>query len=514
MLSRRVGNTALAVARHFSAATASKPALKDGDGTRSAAKTSGGDTLGKRLMSLVYSKRSAVITIRKWKEEGHKVQKYQLNRIVRELRKNKRYKHALEICEWMNIEDDIKLQPGDYAVHLDLIAKVRGLSSAEKYFEDLPDRLKGQPTCTALLHTYVQNKESAKAKALMGKMSECGFLKYPLPYNHLLSLYISNGQLDEVPGVIQELRKNTSPDVFTYNLWLTACASESDVETAEKVFLELKKAKIEPDWVTFSTLTSLYIKESLLEKAAFTVKEMEKRISRKVRGAYSSLITLHANMGNKDEVSRIWKKMKSLFRKMNDAEYNCMISSLLKLKEFEEAETLYSEWESVSPTGDSRIPNLLLAAYINKNQMETAENFFDRMVQRGIKPGYTTWELLTWGYLKQKQLDKILDCFKKAVGSVKKWDPDEKLIREVFKILEEQGNVEGAEQLLVNLRKAGHVNTEVYNLLLRTYAKAGKMPLIVSERMEKDKVQLDDETHNLIKLTSKMRVSEVLSCIS
>lgn len=399
-------------------------------------------------------------------------------------------------------------------MHLDLIAKVRGLSSAEKYFEDLPDRLKGQPTCTALLHTYVQHKESSKAKALMDKMSECGFLKNPLPYNHLLSLYISNGQLEEVPGVILELKKNVSPDVFTYNLWLTACASQSDVETAEKVFLELKKAKIEPDWVTYSTLTGLYIKNSLLEKAAFTVKEMEKRVSRKVRGAYSSLITLHSNMGNKDEVRRIWKKMKSHFQKMNDAEYNSMISSLLKLKEFEEAETLYSEWESVSPTGDSRIPNLLLATYINKNQMETAENFFDRMVQRGIKPGYTTWELLTWGYLKQKQLDKVLDCFKKAVGSVKKWDPDEKIIREVFRILEEQGHVEGAEQLLVSLRKAGHVNTEVYNLLLRTYAKAGKMPLIVSERMKKDKVPLDDETHNLIKLTSKMRVSEVSSCLS
>ncbi|KAE9463966.1 hypothetical protein C3L33_04099, partial [Rhododendron williamsianum] len=483
MLRRRVGSTALAAARYFSAGTEAKPALKDGAVTRSAPEAGGGDTLGKRLLSLVYSKRSAVIAIRKWKEEGHKVQKYQLNRVVRELRKLKRYKHALEICEWMNIEDDIKLQSGDYAVHLDLIAKVRGLSSAEKYFEDLPDRLKGQPTCTALLHTYVQHKESSKAKALMDKMSECGFLKNPLPYNHLLSLYISNGQLEEVPGVILELKKNVSPDVFTYNLWLTACASQSDVETAEKVFLELKKAKIEPDWVTYSTLTGLYIKNSLLEKAAFTVKEMEKRVSRKVRGAYSSLITLHSNMGNKDE-------------------------------EFEEAETLYSEWESVSPTGDSRIPNLLLATYINKNQMETAENFFDRMVQRGIKPGYTTWELLTWGYLKQKQLDKILDCFKKAVGSVKKWDPDEKIIREVFRILEEQGHVEGAEQLLVSLRKAGHVNTEVYNLLLRTYAKAGKMPLIVSERMKKDKVPLDDETHNLIKLTSKMRVSDVSSCLS
>lgn len=414
----------------------------------------------------------------------------------------------------MKIQDDIKLQPGDYAVHLDLVAKVRGLSSAEKFFEDLPDRMRGQPACTALLHTYVQYKESSKAEALMEKMSECGFLKYPLPYNHMLSLYISNGQLDKVPRVIQELKKSTSPDVVTYNLLLTACGSQNDVETAEKIFLELKKAKIDPDWLTYSTLTSLYIRTSLLEKAASTLKEMEKRTSRKVRVAYASLISLHTNLGNKDAVDRIWKKMKSSFQKMSDAEYNCMISSLLKFKEFEEAEKLYTEWETVSGTGDSRVSNLLLAAYINKNQMEMAENFYNRMIQRGVKPSYTTWELLTWGYLKQKQTDKVLDCFKKAVGSVRKWEPDENIIRGVFSNLEEQGNVEGAERLLVTLRKAGHVNTEVYNLLLRTYVKAGKMPLIVAERMKKDKVQLDDETHKLINLTSKMRVNEVSSCLS
>ena len=414
----------------------------------------------------------------------------------------------MQICEWMTLQKDIKLLPGDYAVHLDLIAKVRGLNSAEKFFEDLPDQMTSQPTCTALLHVYVQDKKSAKAEALMEKMSECGFLKNSLPYNHMLTLYISNGQLEKVPGVIHELKKNTSPDVVTYNLWLKVCASQNDVESAEKVFLELKKAKIDPDWVTYSALTNLYIKKALPEKASHTLKEMEKKASRKNRAAYSSLLSLHTNMGDKDEVHRIWKKMKSLFRKMNDSEYTCMLSSLLKLGEFEEAESLYSEWESVSGSRDARVSNILLAAYINRNQMEIAENFFNQMVEKGITPCYTTWELLTWGYLKQKQMEKVLDYFTKAVGSVNKWNPDEKLVREMFQELEEQGNVERTEQFLVILRNAGHLSTEVYNCLLRTYAKAGKMPLVVAERMEKDKVQLNEETHKLIKLTSKMCVTE------
>ncbi|KAK9984174.1 hypothetical protein SO802_033699 [Lithocarpus litseifolius] len=504
--------TLACAARRFSAQAAAAVAAAVEKKAAAAASTKssgdGRDTLGRRLMSLVYAKRSAVIAIRKWKEEGHTVRKYDLNRIVRQLRKLRRYKHALEICEWMTLQQDIRLQTGDYAVHLDLIAKVRGVNSAEKFFEDLPDKMTGHLACSALLHVYVQNKLSAKAEALMEKMSECGFLKNSLPYNHMLSLYISNGQLEKVPGVIHELKKNTLPNVITYNLWLTACASQNDVDTAEKVFLELKKENIVPDWVTYSALTNLYIKKALPEKASYTLKQMEKNAFRKNRAAYSSVLSLHTNMGDKHEVHRIWKKMTSLYRKMSDAEYTCMLSSLVKLGEYEEAESLYREWETVSGTGDARVSNILLAAYINRNQMEMAEKFYNQMVEKGITPSYTTWELLTWGYLNQKQMEKVLDYFTKAVGSVKKWNPDERLVREVFKKYEEQGNVEGAEKVLVILRKAGHLSTEVYNSLLRTYAKAGKMPLIVAERMEKDKVQLNEETHELVKLTSKMCVSE------
>ncbi|KAL7151387.1 hypothetical protein ABFS83_04G027400 [Erythranthe nasuta] len=518
----RILRTSVAAARRLSTRTAvvASPAQdtlseegKYAAGNKLSTSGTGGDTLGRRLFALVYKKRSAVVAVRKWKEEGHVVRKYELNRIVRELRKLKRYKHALEICEWMMTQEDMKLVSGDYAVHLDLIAKIRGLDSAEKFFLDLPEKTRDSATCSALLHTYVRHNESKKAEALMEKMSDCGFLTSPLPYNHMLSIYVSTGQLTKVPEMIKRLKKTTSPDVVTYNLWLSACASQNFVDSAEKVFLELTKAKIEPDWVTYSTLTSMYIKNSFKEKAESSLKEMEKRVSKKVRVAYSSLLSLHTAMENKNEIRRIWKKMKSTYRKMSDAEYTCMISCLLKLKEVEEAEKLYNEWESISPTKDTRVPNLLLSSYISNNGMDKAEAFYNRMVENDLVPGYTTWELLTWGYLKQRDLDRVLDCFKKAISSVRKWDPDEKLVHEVFTLVEELGNVEVAEELVVILRGVGYVNTETYKYLIRTYAKAGKMPLIVEERMKKDNVAMDEEIKKLVLQTSKMCIGEIPSGI-
>ena len=73
----------------------------------------------------------------------------------------------MQICEWMRTQPEMRLVPGDHAVHLDLVAKVRGLASAEKFFEDMPERAKAPSTCNALLHAYVQHGVREKAEAML-----------------------------------------------------------------------------------------------------------------------------------------------------------------------------------------------------------------------------------------------------------------------------------------------------------------------------------------------------------
>ncbi|GLT36318.1 hypothetical protein SLA2020_107040 [Shorea laevis] len=88
----------LAVARYFlMVVAATEKAARVSKGTK---KSSGStrDTLGGRLVNLVYPKRSVVVAVRKWKKEGRPARKYEFNRIVGELRKLKHYKHTYEAC--------------------------------------------------------------------------------------------------------------------------------------------------------------------------------------------------------------------------------------------------------------------------------------------------------------------------------------------------------------------------------------------------------------------------------
>jgi len=94
-----------------------------------------------------------------------------------------------------------------------------------------------------------------------------------------------------------------------------------------------------------------------------------------------------------------------------------------------------------------------------------------------------------------------------------KWQPDPRIVRGVFDKIAKLGNVEDAEQFLVMLRDAGYVTTEIYNSLLRTYLKARKMPLIVEECMRSDDVELDEETRQLLRETSKFCVATSVSTL-
>ena len=80
--------------------------------------------------------------------------------------------------------------------------------------------------------------------------------------------------------------------------------------------------------------------------------------------------------------------------------------------------------------------------------------------------------------------------------------------------VEKTGDIEAAEKILVMFRDAGYVTTKMYNSVLRTYAKAELMPLIIEERMEQDKVTLDEETRRLLSLTSKYPIGEVSTLMS
>ncbi|KAL3516828.1 hypothetical protein ACH5RR_023730 [Cinchona calisaya] len=404
--------------------------------------------------------------LNQWENEGKKLTKWELSRVIKELRKFKRYKAALEVYEWINNRAErFRVTTSDTAIQLDLIAKVHGISSAEEYFLKLPDALKDKRTYGALLNAYVRAGKREEAESLMDEMRDRGYACHALAFNVMMTLYMSLQDYDNVQSVISEmLEKNINLDIYSYNIWLSSCGSQGLVEKMERVLEKMKlDTTINPNWTTYSTMATMYIKLGVMEKAVDCLKRIESRITGRDRSPYHYMISLYGSVGNKEEVYRVWNLYKSTFSVIPNLGYHTVISSVIRVGDIEGAEKIYNEWLSVKSMYDPRIANLLLAYYV-RSGTDKAEAFFDEMIEVGGKTNSTTWEILAECHIRGRKISEALSCLKNAVSAEgsKNWKPKPIIVSSILKLCEQEGDMSSKEALMGLLRQAGCLDDETY----------------------------------------------------
>ncbi|XP_031486989.1 pentatricopeptide repeat-containing protein At1g02370, mitochondrial [Nymphaea colorata] len=468
--------------------------------TAAAARESAEGSLFQRLTALAGTDGSAGVELNKWLEEGKSVKKWEIERFIKRLRGYKRFKHALQLSEWMDTKD-MKLSRGDYAVRIDLLAKTQGVDSAEKYFHSLPKAKRNWATYGALLNCYCVNKMTEKAESLFGKMKEEKFACTSLVYNNIMTLYLKIDQPQRVPPLVQEMKgKGLKLDIVSYNLLMNSYAAMNDVEGAEKVVEEMKGEGKAGGWSTYSNLAAIYVKAGLFEKAESTLKEVEKTEGTKSREVFQFLMSLYAGTGNAAEVYRIWDALKSAFPKSTNLSHLVMLQSLVRLGDISGARVFFDEWESKCLHYDFRLTNVMISVYLNRNMINEAESIFEGAKKKGGIPTVRTMEIFMDYHMKNAQFDFVLKFLDEAITKSysNNWKMSVEKFQPLKKYFEENGNVDGAEELYEKFKKTNSLEAAVYDSLLRTYIAAGRTEPTMRQRIEADKVEVNPEMEKLL----------------
>ncbi|KAJ9169503.1 hypothetical protein P3X46_017690 [Hevea brasiliensis] len=437
-----------------------------------------------------------------------RVYKWEVGDTLKKLRDRKLYYPALKLSEAMS-KRGMNKTVSDQAIHLDLVAKTRGITAAENYFIDLPETLKNHLTYGALLNCYCKELMTEEAEALMEKMKELNLGVSSMSYNSLMTLYTKVGQPERIPAVIQEMKANNiMPDSYTYNVWMRALAVVNDTSGAERVVEEMKRdGRVAADWTTYSNLASIYIDAGLHEKAEKALKELEKRNARRDHSAFQFLITLYGRTGNLPEVYRIWRSLRLAFPKTSNISYLNMIQVLTNLKDLPGAEKCFREWESNCSAYDIRIANVLIRDYAKEGLLEKAEELKERAQRKRAKPNAKTWEIFLDYYLENGDIKLAIDCLSNAIstgrGDGQKWVPSSEIVGSFMAHFEQQKDVDGAEGFIEILKKAiDNVGANVFESLIRTYAAAGRTSNVMLRRLKMENVELSEASKKLLEVIS------------
>ncbi|XP_017224208.1 pentatricopeptide repeat-containing protein At5g09450, mitochondrial [Daucus carota subsp. sativus] len=311
------------------------------------------DDLKSRIFRVRLPKRSVTNVLQNWVSEGREIGVSELRKITKELRQSQRFKHALELSEWMIAHNECQMSDSDYAVRIELMTKVFGVDAAERYFESLPPRAKTSETYTSLLHCYAVLKLTEKAEQLYRKIKESDLSFTAITYNELMTLYMSVGQVEKVSAVVEDLKcQNVAPDLFTYNLWISANAAALKVDEVRRILDEMSHdPSFNDDWARYVKLVKIYLSSSnLVNSETNSVVETEKGITQREWITYDFLIILYGGLGNKDKLDQIWKSLRMTKQKMTSRNFLCILSSYLMLGNLKEVEEVIDQWKSSTTT--------------------------------------------------------------------------------------------------------------------------------------------------------------------
>ena len=409
-----------------------------------------------------------------------------------------------KVSEWMSSKELCPFSSSARAVQLDLIGQVRGLESAETYFNNMTGEEKIYKMYGAMLNCYVRERMVDKSLSHLQKMKELGFASTPLPYNGLMCLYTNTNQLEKIPDVLLEMQENgVSPDSFSYRLCINSYGARSALNSMEKILKEMEsKSNIHKDWITYAMVANFYIKAGLNGKALVFLKKAETKLHKDPLGC-NHLISLYASLGSKAEVMRLWERRKTAPRKQINRDYITMLGSLVKLGEFEDAEALLKVWESSGNCYDFRVPNTLLIGYCQKGLIEKAESMLRDIVEKGKTPIPNSWSIVATGYIEKQNMEKAFECMKEAIAVLaehKGWKPKPKIISSILSWLSDNKDVEEVETFVTALKAVIPMDREMYHVLIRASIRAGKEIDGILESMKADKINEDEETRKILSL--------------
>lgn len=415
----------------------------------------------------------------------------------------------MQIMTWMESQGSFQLRAQDHATRLELITKVNSLSEAEAYFDRLSASASQKAAAFPLLHCYVKGRDLEKAEAHMQRLLNSGLAVNPYLFNEMMKLYMATGRFEKVLAVIRHMKLSKIPlTVLSYSLWLNAAAEVAGVSSVEMVYREMTNDKnVKEGWSTCVTLANIYTKAGCLDKAFAALRIAEKMLSVNNRLPYSFIITIYAALEDREGVLRVWESSKTVPTRITCTNYMSVILCLIKVGDIKAAENVFREWESQCRNYDIRVSNVLLGAYMRNGWMDKAEAFHLRTLGRGAVPNYKTWEILMEGWVNAGQMDRAVEVMKKGFSKLKGciWRPSTKITLAIAEYFEEQGNIKDMRSYVKILQDLGIMSLPLYKSAIRAHIKAEVKPLDVLEMMEKDGIELDDETRALVQHANKPR---------
>ncbi|KAK9755218.1 hypothetical protein RND81_01G010500 [Saponaria officinalis] len=448
----------------------------------------------------------------KWMGDGFPVHKGDIFHAINRLRRLKLNKKALEVMEWVIREKPYKPKELDYSYLLEFTIKIHGISHGEKLFTNVPLEFQNDLLYNNLVIACLDKGVIRLSLEYMKKMRELGHPISHLIFNRLIILHSSPKRRKMIPKILAQMRADkVTPHVSTFNILMKIEANDHNIDGLMKVFGDMKKkANVEPNEITYCILANSHAVARLFTVCGSYVEAVENSKSGKNWSTYDVLIILYGYLKKVKNLERIWGTVQNLPH-VRTKSFVIAIEAFGRTGQQARAEEIWQEMKSKKGLKSADQYNSIISVYSKNGLVDRVSGLFKEMMANGCKPNAITYRHLALGCLKAgltKEALKTLEMGSKQITSsaLKKSTPWLETTLSIVDFFAENGDVENAEKLFVELKNANYTRyTFVYNSLIKAYVHAKIYSPNLLRRMILGGARPDAETYSLVKLVEQFR---------
>ncbi|KAL5721600.1 hypothetical protein ACHQM5_005223 [Ranunculus cassubicifolius] len=217
---------------------------------------------------------------------------------------------TLEIIQAMKILN-IKVTDCIFCAVVNGYSKKRGLTETVKIYEELVSSSidPGQVTYASIINVYCRLGLYEKAEMVFSEMENKGFVKCVVAYSSMVSMYGKTGRLKDAMKLVAKMKeRGCEPNVWVYNSLMDMHVN--NLRQVEKFWKEMRRRKILPDKVSYTSIIKAYNKAREFEECLRYYTEFRANggvIDRKLAGI---MVGVFSKSNRVDELVKLLQDMK------------------------------------------------------------------------------------------------------------------------------------------------------------------------------------------------------------
>ncbi|XP_042067627.1 pentatricopeptide repeat-containing protein At1g80880, mitochondrial-like [Salvia splendens] len=304
-----------------------------------------------------------------------------------------------------------------------------------------------------MIDRYAAANQPDKAIETFHFMQKFTFSLERKTYFTFLNILCTHGNIEEAEEFMFLNKKFFPLETESFNIILYGwCNITVDIYEAKRVWREMSKCCIEPDWTSYIHMISGYSRVHNLYDSLRLYDEMKRRGWAPGLEVYHSLIYVLTHENCLTEALKLVDRMKESGPVPDSTTYNLIIRPLCENARFEDARSVLARMlgDGISPTIDT------YHELLKGENSEGALGVLDRMNKAGLGPNHDTFTCMLDEYFKSGEPDDALKIW--SAMKVYEVKPDRSLYGIMVEGLTKCGLTDKAREFYSEMKSSGLEN--------------------------------------------------------